>query len=229
MEPPAFAPSAEPEPGPGGPSHGTSGVRSVGRARARTRRAVRWNLRVRSVGRAEPGPGRPSHGTSRRSLRRQSPSPDPAGRRMEPPAFAPSAEPARTRRAVARNLRRSLRRRTRRGGRDRARQAKGNGTRRAQRPTERGRASGDISTSVAIEPSPAGSVAPRTSTRGRRLVFPDASSAADAISSATATIVARITRPAVSGRPRWSSSGRKPATPSATSTIPSATASRTSR
>ena len=69
-------------------------------------------------------------------------------------------------------------------------------------------------------PSPGGSSAPRTSTSGRRLILPEASSAAEAISSATATTVACITRPSASGRPRWSSSGSKPATPSATSTIP---------
>ena len=67
---------------------------------------------------------------------------------------------------------------------------------------------------------PSGSVTPRTRTTGRPLVLPEASSAVEASSSATATIVERITRPVVSGPPRWSSRGPKPATPRATSTMP---------
>ena len=70
----------------------------------------------------------------------------------------------------------------------------------------------------------AAACAPRTSTSGRPLVLPEASSAADAISSATATTVACIVRPAASGsaalvvegprsRPR---PGRRPRCPSAT-------------
>ena len=49
---------------------------------------------------------------------------------------------------------------------------------------------------------------------------PTASSAAEAISSATATTVECMTRPSASGTPRRSCSGAMPATPSATSTIP---------
>ena len=85
---------------------------------------------------------------------------------------------------------------------------------------ERGRPPQASITSRTTDPSPAGNRAPRMSTTGRRLVLPDASSATEANSSATATTVARIVRPSVSGRPRMSSSGSKPATPRATSVMP---------
>ena len=61
---------------------------------------------------------------------------------------------------------------------------------------------------------------PRTSTTGRRLLLGAASSAAEAISSASATMVECMIRPSASGWPRRSISGAMPATPRATSTMP---------
>src|SRR3990172_7884825 len=68
-------------------------------------------------------------------------------------------------------------------------------------------------------PSPA-TERPRTTAAGTPLVFPSTSSAAPAISSATAISVDRSSYPAASRSPRRSSSVTIPAEPSATSVVP---------